>query len=140
MFPSFAQAQFRKRLAELERSKSSSTPSQSRTRDFLDRFLDAARIPEPPGYNYYLLTDWTLVSAMAGADTTAIGLRAMVYYLLKSPAKKARLLAELGSARLSVPVTWKQSQQLPYLDALHPGVLPSAPRPSAWGLSASRRA
>ena len=65
----------------------------------------------------------------AGSDTTAITLRAILYYILRTPGVLARLKAELDAANLSVPVTWKDSQGLPYLDAcvkegmrMHPGV------------------
>ena len=132
IFPSFAQAQFHKRLTELDGKGTGSgdvASTEARARDFLDRFLDASRIPEPPGHNYYLLMEWTLVNILAGADTTAIGLRAMLYYLLKSPEKKAKLIKELLTAHLSIPVSWEESQRLPYLDAcireayrLHPSI------------------
>ncbi|KAL8992099.1 MAG: hypothetical protein Q9169_007372, partial [Polycauliona sp. 2 TL-2023] len=88
------------------------------TTDYLDVFLDAAATPdEPSGYDFGLLVDWTLVNVMAGADTTAIELRAVLWFLLKDPPRKEKLMQELLGAKLSVPVSWKQSQQLPYLDA-----------------------
>ncbi|CAI7650807.1 unnamed protein product [Penicillium viridicatum] len=70
----------------------------------------------------------------AGSDTTAISLRAILYYTLKNPQASAKLQQELITAleenRLSLPVSWKQSEeQLRYLDAvikealrLHPAV------------------
>ena len=69
----------------------------------------------------------------AGSDTTAISLRAILYYTLKSPRVHAKLLQELSTAAsargLSSPISWKESQELPYLDAvvkealrLHPAV------------------
>jgi cytochrome P450 len=70
----------------------------------------------------------------AGSDTTAISLRAILYYTLKNPRVYKKLNQELNNAfnenRISLPVSWKQSQeQLPYLDAvikealrLHPAV------------------
>ena len=98
-------------------------------RDFLDRFLDAGSVDKAPGYDLPLIMNWTIANVMAGADTTAIGLRAILYYVLKSPPKKSKLLDEIGSANLHYPVTWKESQQLPYLDAcireafrLHPAI------------------
>ncbi|KAJ5783559.1 uncharacterized protein N7518_009236 [Penicillium psychrosexuale] len=59
----------------------------------------------------------------AGSDTTAISLRAILYYTLKSPPVSIKLHQKLTIAlkenRISVPVSWKQSQeQLPYLDAV----------------------
>ena len=103
--------------------------SEYEPKDFLDRFLDAGLTEGPPGYNFPLIMNWTLTNIVAGADTTAIGLRAILYYLLKTPQKKQKLLRELRGARLSYPVSWKESQQLPYLDAcikeafrLHPAI------------------
>ena len=71
-----------------------------------------------------MLANWN-----AGSDTTAITLRAIVYFVLRTPGVLALLKRELDSANLCVPVTWKDSQQLPYLDAcikeamrLHPAV------------------
>ena len=88
-----------------------------RPKDILDRFLSAADLDGSTSYNFPLIMNWTLTNIMAGADTTAIGLRAILYYLLKSPSKMETLLRELRSAELSYPVSWKESQKLPYLDA-----------------------
>ena len=70
-----------------------------------------------------------LANLNAGSDTTAISLRAVLYYVLRTPGVLPRLLRELDASTLSMPVTWKESQQLPYLDAcmkeslrLHPAV------------------
>ncbi|KAL9615786.1 MAG: hypothetical protein Q9160_009260 [Pyrenula sp. 1 TL-2023] len=122
LFPVFSQHQISKRIAGFqdESSVRQSTEGKSsafRTTDFLDLFLEASRIQRPPGYNYRLLMEWTLVNIMGGADTTAIALAAILYYLLKSPIKKQKLLKELHAANLPHPVSWKTSQQLPYLDA-----------------------
>jgi cytochrome P450 len=69
----------------------------------------------------------------AGSDTTGITLTAVIYYLMKSPACLQRLRDEIDTAeqegRLSTPLTFKEGQQLPYLQAtikealrLHPAV------------------
>jgi cytochrome P450 len=95
----------------------------------LDRFLIAAQADTPIGYDLDLVISWTLANIMAGSDTTAIGLHATVYYLLKTPEALRNLKDELSKASLSYPVTWKESQRLPYLDAcikealrLHPAI------------------
>ena len=66
---------------------------------------------------------------MAGADTTAIILRAVFYYVLKQKRIVRRLQAELDAARLTLPISYKSTQNLPYLSAIvleacrvHPGV------------------
>lgn len=76
---------------------------------------------------------YTITNVNAGSDTTAISLRAILYYTLKNPRVYSKLCKELDEAKsegkLSSPVTWKESQELPYLDAvikealrLHPAV------------------
>jgi cytochrome P450 len=66
---------------------------------------------------------------MAGADTTAITLRAVIYYCLKQPKIIRKLQQELDAARLTLPISYKSAQSLPYLNAvireacrMHPGV------------------
>lgn len=66
---------------------------------------------------------------MAGSDTTAITLRAAFYYILKQPRIVKALQSELDAARLTLPISYKATQSLPYLNAIileacriHPGV------------------
>ena len=58
----------------------------------------------------------------AGSDTTAIALRAIVYYLLKNPACYAKFRKELDEAEakglFSESVTYAQARQLPYFQAV----------------------
>ncbi|KAK5112116.1 hypothetical protein LTR62_004459 [Meristemomyces frigidus] len=69
----------------------------------------------------------------AGADTTAISLRAIFYYLCRHPSVYKTLLAEIDEAdaqgKLSDPVTFTESMNLPYFQAcikealrMHPAV------------------
>lgn len=68
----------------------------------------------------------------AGSDTTAIAFRTLFYYLMHNPDIYSRLEKEIDEAmsegRLSMPPTFKQANQLPYLCAcikealrIHPG-------------------
>jgi cytochrome P450 len=61
----------------------------------------------------------TAVTSFAGSDTTAISLRAMFYYLCKNRLAYSKLLAEIDSKdqrrELSDPVTFAESNQMPYL-------------------------
>jgi len=67
------------------------------------------------------LPAWTSSNILAGSDTTAIFLRTMFKNLLQHPETLEKLRAELQEAasrgELSMPVKWKESRQLPYLDA-----------------------
>lgn len=117
---------------DTEKAKSTAGPaSRDSSRDFLSQFMEIkasnADIPD-----WYLMA-WTSSNMLAGSDTTAIMLRAIIYFLLKNPASLHKIQSELGTARtegrLSPIVTWKESRQLPYLDAcvkeagrLHPAV------------------
>lgn len=69
----------------------------------------------------------------AGSDTTAASLRAIFYYLCRTPSAYEKLQAELDSAdekgELSDPVTFAEAQKLPYFQAvikealrMHPAV------------------
>lgn len=68
----------------------------------------------------------------AGSDTTAIAFRSLFYHLMHSPDLYERLQEEFDAAvaegRLSMPTTYKQASQLPFLTAcikealrIHPG-------------------
>ncbi|PQE32237.1 cytochrome P450 protein [Rutstroemia sp. NJR-2017a WRK4] len=132
-FPEFSRQQIREHVVEHMKRKSNQQSEagdkNGRPLDMLDRFLIAAQADTPTGYDLDLVISWTLANIMAGSDTTAIGLRATVYYLLKTPEALRNLKDELSKASLSYPVTWKESQHLPYLDAcikealrLHPAI------------------
>ncbi|KAK6075439.1 hypothetical protein SCUP515_05872 [Seiridium cupressi] len=107
----FALDQSRHRVAATDRGN---------TRDFLSRFMaiqekDRDVIPES------YVTAWTVSNVLAGSDTTAITLRAIVYNLLMSPESLRRLTEELSLAKsqgmISDIVSWAESRRLPYLDA-----------------------
>ncbi|EXJ81716.1 hypothetical protein A1O1_07781 [Capronia coronata CBS 617.96] len=73
-------------------------------------------------------------NVFAGSDTTAIALRAVVYYLCKNPHYMAKVVEEIDSAdkqgQLSTPISYKESTTLlPYFNAvlkeamrIHPSV------------------
>jgi cytochrome P450 len=62
------------------------------------------------------------VNIGAGSDTTGITLSAIFYYLLKNPSTYQCLQSEIDTAakegRISDPVTFKEAQDLPYLQAV----------------------
>jgi cytochrome P450 len=61
-------------------------------------------------------------SIAAGSDTTAVTLSAVIYYLLKNPPALKKLRAEIdefaGEGKISNPITYQESQKMPYLQAV----------------------
>ncbi|KAJ6115575.1 hypothetical protein N7523_005992 [Penicillium sp. IBT 18751x] len=130
----FARARLDERLRQTSPvSKGGGAPSSQLHRDFLDRFLDAKR-DHPSVVTDDQVFSYTVSNMIAGSDTTAISLRAIVYYTLRNPKILSKISRELNTAykekRITLPVSWKQSQEeLPYLEAvikealrLHPAV------------------
>ncbi|KAJ9299754.1 hypothetical protein DTO271G3_2638 [Paecilomyces variotii] len=75
------------------------------------------------------VVSYLLINMIAGADTTAITLRSVFYYILKNPQVYRQLQEEIDASKLSIPVSYKDARALPYLDAvvreamrMHPGV------------------
>lgn len=64
------------------------------------------------------LVGWLMTSILTGGDTTSSTMRAVVYYLPKTPHVYDKLVAELDAARLSLPAQWRKIKDLPYLDAV----------------------
>ncbi|PYH32924.1 cytochrome P450 [Aspergillus neoniger CBS 115656] len=125
----FARDRLHERLSQ-DGSKRDDFPG--RQKDFLTRFLEAKSI-HPDVVDDTQVFSYTVSNVNAGSDTTAISLRAILYYTLKNPRVLGKLQEELHSAlqagKITVPVSWKKSQELPYLDAvikealrLHPPV------------------
>ena len=72
-------------------------------------------------------------NVFAGSDTTAIALRAMIYFLCRNPHCMQRLVVEIDDAdkqgKLSDPISYKEASEMPYLYGvlkesmrLHPSV------------------
>lgn len=60
-----------------------------------------------------------MTNLLVGSDSTSVAIRAVIYYVLKTPNVLSTLQAELDAAQLSYPVPWHASQDgLPYLDAV----------------------
>ncbi|CAG8396419.1 unnamed protein product [Penicillium salamii] len=104
----------------MERAESSENEKQKATHnDFLSCFLrEQAKDDTLP---HLFVPTWVNSNIIAGADTTSILASAAVYYLLKNPSSLAKLREEIREAaaqgRLSRYATWKESRELPYLDA-----------------------
>jgi cytochrome P450 len=73
------------------------------------------------------VTDHDVVTTLganvaAGSDTTAISLSSVVYHLMRNDDPRARLREEIGvferEGKISNPVTWREAQEMPYLQAV----------------------
>ncbi|KAF5983429.1 cytochrome P450 monooxygenase [Fusarium bulbicola] len=100
--------------------------------DFLDHFLNAMK-KSPDLVDTGVITGYLQVNMLAGADTTAITLRAIFNFLLENPLAMIRLQKELLSldydGTKEKVVSYKSARAVPYLDAviresmrMHPGV------------------
>lgn len=60
-----------------------------------------------------------MTNLLVGSDSTSVAVRAVIYYILRTPNVLSTLQQELDAARLSYPIPWATSQNsLPYLDAI----------------------
>ncbi|KAL1392560.1 putative cytochrome P450 oxidoreductase [Phyllosticta capitalensis] len=101
--------------------------------DMLSRWT-ALELGSPEKINTRDIIVHLSTNVLAGSDTTAIALRAILYYLLRTPPKLAKLIAQIDAADaagvLSNPITYREATtHLPYLDAvikegmrMHPSV------------------
>ncbi|KAH6951445.1 cytochrome P450 [Fusarium avenaceum] len=95
--------------------------SEVTTEDFLTKFL-AKHASSPDVFTQYHVLMGCTSNMVAGSDTTAISLSAVLYYLLKSPHCLAKLREEINGfterGDLSKLVTFKESQKMVYLQAV----------------------
>ncbi|GAB7361737.1 hypothetical protein MBLNU230_g1784t1 [Neophaeotheca triangularis] len=107
-------------------------------KDMLSK-LFAVQKEKPTEFDDNAVTSMASSNIFAGSDTTAISTRAIIYYLLKTPAAKQRLIDEIDTLRQSdMPtgsVTLDQADKMPYLQAvmyealrMHPAVGLTLPR------------
>ncbi|CAI7588358.1 unnamed protein product [Penicillium manginii] len=83
----------------------------------LDKYLQL-RETYPEMVNDHQIVNWLMLSILAGGDTSSATMRAILYYLAKSPSASEKLAAELQNASLPTPAPWKLIRDLPYLDAV----------------------
>lgn len=114
-------------FARLQGKSGKKEPNQ---RDFLDHFIEAKKA-NPDMVDEKLITGYLQVNLLAGADTTAITLRAIFNYLLRNPRVFKELEEQVVAADFdrTYPVPYNSARALPYLDAvvreamrMHPGV------------------
>ncbi|KAK9420554.1 hypothetical protein SUNI508_06294 [Seiridium unicorne] len=85
--------------------------------DFLDHYL-VTKEQSPDLVTDKEVIGYLILNVLAGADTTAVVMKTIVYHVLSNPSIYARLRAELDAANLSFPATFEQTKALPYLDAV----------------------
>ena len=86
--------------------------------DYLQHFIDSKETHPDLVDDNQIISD-VLVNLLAGADTTAVALRATFYYMLKNPSVYNKVSAEVQAAGFdrSKPVPYSGARQLPYLEA-----------------------
>lgn len=88
------------------------------TTDFLTKFF-AKNAQDPKAFTMYHLSMGCVSNMVAGSDTTAITLSAILYYLLKNPSSLRKLRQEIDAADIQGRyITYKESQEMPYLQAV----------------------
>lgn len=124
----FVQKQISKRKHErkrrdAEKGHATAKPSDGDyPEDFLEKMLNAhEENPEKvTPYHVFMMGQSNII---AGSDTTAISLSSILYYLLKYPEALKKLRGEIEDSEIQIgnkdlPVTFKQSQAMPYLQAV----------------------
>ncbi|KAF2034608.1 cytochrome protein [Setomelanomma holmii] len=87
-------------------------------KDFLDKLTDAKE-QDPDKVTPYHIFMMGLSNIIAGADTTAVSLSGILYYLITSPKSLAKLRREIEEhGRIDKRVTFADSQEMPYLQAV----------------------
>jgi hypothetical protein len=91
------------------------------TMDFLSKFFKKNAY-DPKSFTMYHLAMGCLSNMIAGSDTTAITLSAILYHLLKNPRTFDTLRQEVDErqreGKISHYITFKESQEMSYLQAV----------------------
>lgn len=89
---------------------------ETRRPDFMDRFIETQK--QHPGIvTKEILGGYVASNFFAGSDTTAVVMRAILYYTIRTPGVLAKLRRELDNSGTTYPVPYKTAQHLPYLSA-----------------------
>jgi len=110
----------RKRMIErANQEKAEPSSNVIQPLDFLARFQQAAK-EDPSFLDDRQILGLTISSVFAGADSTAITLRTIFYFLLKNPSTMAKIMEEIKDLPVSEDgvVSWTTANSLPYLTAV----------------------
>jgi len=110
------------RIAEHQKGQTKGIPvdgaEEGRTSmDFLTKFFKK-NADDPKAFTMYHLAAGCVSNMVAGSDTTAISLSAILYYLLKNPTTFEKLRKEIDDRKTSHFISFKESQEMPYLQAV----------------------
>jgi hypothetical protein len=93
----------------------------SERKDILSKLFEV-RNDRPEQFDDTAVISMAASNIFAGSDTTAISIRAIIYYLLKNPTCKTKLTDEIDRMRatgqLSDPVLFQEADKMPYLQAV----------------------
>lgn len=107
-----SRSQVKQRAAE-----ASSKNDSSRNSDLLAHFM-SSREKYPEMMTDDQITTHCMVNVVAGIATSTTSITNALRHLVANQASQERLYQELLFANVSSPVTWRQTQALPYLEAL----------------------
>ncbi|KAF1358688.1 cytochrome P450 [Lizonia empirigonia] len=112
-----------RKTAVRETAEAMARTSHAQRHDLLTRLLQIVEEKgEKTGVTHHEVTGEMWAAVIAGADSTAGGLRSVFYHLIKHPSVLAKLTAEIDSAyannTLTHPVQYSQVTTLPYLVAV----------------------
>ncbi|KAI3325569.1 putative cytochrome P450 monooxygenase [Xylariaceae sp. AK1471] len=110
-------AKFQQRARALVQSRMAQGTLDSSRPDLLLQLLDAQKA-HPDVVNDLVLNGYVVLPVLAGADTVAIVLGTIVYYMAKNPKVTAKLHAELQALNLKLPPKFADVRDLPYLGAV----------------------
>lgn len=104
-----------------QKSDPEKTQEHIKTQDFLEKMV-IARDKDPEKVTDYHLFMMGQSNVIAGSDTTAISLSSILYHLLRYPDIFRKLRQEIdeftAEGRCSEKVTFKESQKMPYFQAV----------------------
>lgn len=114
----------------IERFQGKDTNYNPAEPDFMEKFIEAKKAFSDSVDDNQIVS-WMMVNMIAGADTTAITIRAAMYHALKHPRVWARLEKEILASDIpnNLPASYKNAFNVSYLEAvvregvrMHPGV------------------
>ncbi|KAK7963890.1 cytochrome P450, partial [Apiospora saccharicola] len=87
--------------------------------DYLEKFIELKQ-SDPGTVDDSMIISYLMINLLAGADTTAITLRSVFYYIVRNHAVWSRLHKELDSIvkNKNNPVSWADARSCPYLEAV----------------------